>query len=172
MAYYDDIAPGYDNLHKEEQLQKLLMILDELVITDNDSLLDVGCGTAFSFEVLQQIGCRYQGLEPSSGLIEHSRYKTKITQGSAENIPFPDGFFSVVISITALQNFDDPKKGLQEIHRVCRDRAAISFLKRGSRKELFDQLIHEIFLVEKIIEEDRDLIYVVKHKNKSSSVPL
>lgn len=162
MSYYDEIAPGYDDLHKEEQLKKLLIILDGTEVKKEDRVLDVGCGTAFSFEVLHPLGCKYQGLEPSKGLVKHSRYPTKITIASAEKIPFPDNLFTVVISVTALQNFDDPKKGLEEMRRVCSERLGISFLKRSSRKEEFDSLLRELFTVEKVIEEQRDLIYLCK----------
>ncbi len=162
MSYYDEIAPGYDTLHKEEQLKKLLILLDGLEVKKEDRVLDVGCGTAFSFEVLHPLGCKYQGLEPSKGLIQQSRYPTKITLASAEKIPFPDNLFTIVISVTALQNFDDPRKGLEEIRRVCSERVGISFLKKSSRAEEFDSLLRELFTVEKVVDEQRDLIYLCK----------
>lgn len=162
MSYYDEIAPGYDALHKEEQLKKLLIILDGVEVKKEDRVLDVGCGTAFSFEVLHPLGCKYQGLEPSKGLVKHSRYPTKITIASAEKIPFPDNLFTVVISVTALQNFDDPKKGLEEMRRVCSERLGVSFLKRSEKAEEFDALLRELFTVEKVVEEQRDLIYLCK----------
>lgn len=164
MSYYDEIAPGYDRLHKEEQLTKIMCVIDGLNISREDTVLDVGCGTAFSFELLHPIGCRYQGAEPSKGLIEHSRYPNKITLCSAESLPFPDGLFTAVISITALQNFDDSKKGLEEMERVCSDRLAITFLKKSPKKDLFDQLLKELFVVEQVVECNQDLVYFLSKK--------
>ena len=164
MNYYDEIAPGYDLLHKEEQLVKLMCVIDGLRISSEDTVLDVGCGTAFSFDLLHPISCRYQGLEPSKGLIDQSNYKNKITQGFAENIPFPDKLFSKVISVTALQNFNNPKKGLEELNRVCSGKLAVTFLKRSPKKEEFDTLIKEIFIVEQIVECNQDLVYFLSKK--------
>ena len=74
MNYYDGIAPGYDELHKEEQLSKLMVMIDGLNVKSDDRVLDVGCGTAFSFELLHPLGCRYQGVEPSKGLIAQGHF--------------------------------------------------------------------------------------------------
>jgi len=159
MTYYDEISAGYDALHKEEQLPKFIRMLDGLKVTDKDRVLDVGCGTAFSFELLHPIGCRYQGVEPSKGLIKQSRYSAKITNCGAEELPFPDNLFTVVISVTCLQNFDNLLEGLTEMRRVCSDRLAISFLKRSSRKEEFDGLLRDVFTITTVIDAGNDLIY-------------
>lgn len=159
MSYYDSIASGYDELHKEEQLPKLMLMLDTLNVSKEDRVLDVGCGTAFSFELLDAIGCRYQGAEPSRGLIENSRHGTKITNCRAEDLPFPNNLFTVVISVTALQNFDDPRRGLEQMKRVCSDRLAISFIKKSPKRDMLDKLIHELFIVDGVVDQDKDVIY-------------
>ena len=159
MNYYDGIAEGYNELHKEEQLPKLIRILDGLNVSDADSVLDVGCGTAFSFELLHPIGCRYQGAEPSKELINQSKYPAKITNCGAEDLPFPDDLFTVVISVTCLQNFENPLEGLMEMKRVCSDRLAISFLKTSERRKEFEDVIRDVFVVSSEVEEDRDIIF-------------
>lgn len=159
MSYYDDIAEGYDELHREEQLQKLMVIMDGLNVTDADRVLDVGCGTAFSFEVLSAVGCRFQGVEPSAGLIAQSRYADKITNCGAEELPFPDNLFTVVLSVTCLQNFDNPVDGLLEMRRVCSDRLAISFLASSPRKEEFDELLRDTFTVTSVVDQGKDVIF-------------
>lgn len=162
MGYYDAIAPGYDELHKEEQLAKITLMLDWLRIRPEDRVLDVGCGTAFSFELLLPLTPKVQGVEPAKGLITQSRYAGKITNCAAEKLPFPDRLFTVVLSVTALQNFDDPRQGLMEMRRVCSDRLAISFLKRSGRAAELRDLIRELFTVEEEIEENKDLIFCCK----------
>ncbi|MBR9702451.1 methyltransferase domain-containing protein [Candidatus Woesearchaeota archaeon] len=157
--YYDEIAPGYDELHKGEQLAKLILMLDTLNVRKDDRVLDVGCGTAFSFELLHPLGCKYQGVEPSIGLIAESKYGAKITNCNAESLPFPNNLFTVVISVTALQNFKDPKKGLEEMKRVCSDRLAISFLKDSPKREKLSELISSLFTVDGEMEQDKDIIY-------------
>jgi ubiquinone/menaquinone biosynthesis C-methylase UbiE len=157
--YYDEIAPGYDELHKEEQLAKLILMLDKLNVQKEDRVLDVGCGTAFSFELLHPLGCKYQGVEPSVGLIAQSKYGAKITNCKAEALPFPNNLFTVVISVTALQNFDSPMHGLEEMKRVCSDRLAISFLKNSPKREELAGIIRDMFKVDEELEQDKDIIF-------------
>jgi ubiquinone/menaquinone biosynthesis C-methylase UbiE len=159
MNYYDEISAGYNELHKEEQLKKIMRIMDGLNVQKEDRLLDVGCGTAFSFDVFSAINCRFQGVEPSKGLIEQSLYKDKITNCKAEELPFPDNLFTVVVSVTCLQNFDNPLAGLEEMKRVCSDRLAISFLKNSPRRAEFEGLLKDVFTVNHVVEEDKDLIF-------------
>ena len=48
MNYYDKIAKGYEELHKEEQLKKIKLIKTILKVNPTDKLLDVGCGTGLT----------------------------------------------------------------------------------------------------------------------------
>jgi len=156
--YYDEIAQGYEELHKEEQLKKIEIIKQNISIKKSDKLLDVGCGTGLTTEPWD---CKRFGIDPSKKLLEKARQKDKIEYklASAENIPYPDEFFDIVISITAIQNFDDIEKGLKEIKRVGKDRFVLSFLKRSEKRKNIEKLIRSLFKTEKAIEEEKDIIY-------------
>jgi len=158
MAYYDEISEGYEELHREEQLKKVELIKNYLKVKDSDKLLDVGCGTGLTTEPWD---CKRYGVDPAPKLLERARQKDKIEYklAPAEKIPYPDGFFDIVISITALQNFDDIEKGLREIKRVGKGKFVLSFLKKSPKREAIDRLIRKNFNVSKIIEEDKDVIY-------------
>lgn len=43
-----------------------------------------------------------------------------ILRGVGENIPFPDEFFDAVFCSNALDHVEDPKKTVEEIHRVLK----------------------------------------------------
>lgn len=159
MNYYDEIASGYDELHKEEQLKKFNIILDKINIKKSDKILDVGCGTAFSFDYLIPLAKKVVGVEPSIGLINHSKYSDKIINCGAEELPFKDDEFDWVISLTAIQNFTDIRKGLSKIKRVGK-KFALTFLKRGEHVEKIKKLMDEVFGNCQVIEEDKDLIYL------------
>ncbi len=161
MTYYDDIADGYDQLHKEEQLAKLAVIKELDIITAEDTLLDVGCGTAFSLDYFDVAGA--VGIDPAEKLVAQYKGKQKVVVGDAEHLPFDDGFFDVVISITAIQNFDNLRKGLEEILRVGKEKFILTVLKSTPKIVQIEKLIDEIFAnfnIEEIVEE-KDLIFAI-----------
>ncbi len=160
MNYYDSIAAGYEELHKEEQLKKIKIIKKYLKVKPKDKLLDIGCGTGLTTIPWK---CRRYGIDPSKKLLEKARQKNKVTykQASAERIPFKDHFFDVAISITAIQNFKNIEKGLKEIKRVGKDKFVLTFLKKSSKKDKIIKLIEKHFKVKKLIEEDKDLILII-----------
>ena len=158
MGYYDEISSGYEELHKEEQIKKVSLIKNYLKVKASDKLLDVGCGTGLTTE---SWGCRRYGVDPAPKLLERARQKDKIEYklAPAEKIPYPDGFFDIVISITAIQNFEDIEKGLKEIKRVGKNKFVLSFLKKSPKKDMIDKLIRKLFKVKEVVEEEKDLIY-------------
>ncbi|MBW2978217.1 methyltransferase domain-containing protein [Candidatus Woesearchaeota archaeon] len=156
--YYDEISEGYEELHKEEQLKKVKLIAEHLKVKPEDKLLDVGCGTGLTTELWQ---CKRYGIDPAPKLLERARQKDKVEYklAPAEDIPYPDDFFDIVISITAIQNFKDIEKGLNEIKRVGKDRFVLTFLKKSSKREFIEKKIKELFKIEKVIEEEKDIIF-------------
>ena len=158
MNYYDEISKGYEELHKEEQLEKIKIIKKHLKIKSTDKLLDVGCGTGLTTIPWK---CKTYGIDPSKKLLERAKNKHKIIYklASAENIPFKDNFFDIVISITAIQNFNNIEKSLKEIKRVGKNTFVLSFLKKSPKKNKIDKLIKKYFKIREIINEKKDLIY-------------
>ena len=148
MGYYDDIAEGYDSLHKDEQMKKLNIIKQEI---KDGKILDVGCGTGFSLDTFNAVG-----MDPSIKLLKKS--KRFVINAVAEHLPFKDNSFDTVISVTAIQNFYDVKKGLEEIRRVGKS-FALSVLKKSSRIAMIRKEIENVFDIRKVIEEEKDLIF-------------
>jgi protein-L-isoaspartate(D-aspartate) O-methyltransferase len=131
MTYYDEISQGYEELHKEEQLKKVELIKKHLKVNPADKLLDVGCGTGLTTESWP---CKRFGVDPAPKLLARARKREEIEykQAPAESIPYPDNFFDIVISITAIQNFHDIEQGLKEIKRVGKLKFVLTFLKKKS----------------------------------------
>lgn len=127
MTYYDGIAQGYDELHGQEQVEKLELLSAQIRV--GKTLLDVGCGSGIS---TGWWGVCATGIDPSEGLLKLARRKyphCTFIQGVAERLPFADRSFDTVISVTAVQNFDDIFLGVREILRVARQQAIITHLK-------------------------------------------
>jgi len=158
--YYDKISESYEELHKEEQLKKIMLLSKYINPKQGDKLLDVGCGTGISTEPWN---CIRFGLDSSEKLLEIGKKLRKgisFIKGEAENMPFPDRYFDYVISITSVQNFKDIEKGLKEIKRVGKGRFIISFLKKSGSNNKIKEMIEKIFEIREIIEEDKDLIFI------------
>ncbi len=161
-AYYSAIAQGYDALYGEEQDRKLAQFLARVELPRDATLLDVGCGTGRSAAMLPDV--RWHGVEPAQGLIAHAPpgVRGRILQGAAERLPFPDASFDVVLSLTALQNFDDPAQGLREMRRVCKRGGAllVSFLARSPNAQLLDAAVRRELAVLDAWEDEKDAMYV------------
>jgi ubiquinone/menaquinone biosynthesis C-methylase UbiE len=154
--YYSKIAKGYNSLHGEEQLNKLKIIAKILKVTKETSLLDVGCGTGIS---TYYFDCDCTGLDPCKELIEQN--PSKLILGRAEELPFENDSFDVVISVTAIHNFEDYRKGLEEMYRVSKNggQVALSILRKANDFEKISSLINEIFGEVQQIEESKDIIF-------------
>lgn len=171
MDYYSSIAPGYDALYGEEQDEKLREFLAKTPLSDkaldNGMILDVGCGTARSKQFFPHMSWR--GIEPAQGLIDHAPQDAKplITTGGGESLPYPNDSFDIVLSLTALQNFDDPNAGLQEMNRVVKPDGIIvlSFLKKSEKKTVLARMVDENLHVMSAWESAKDMMFICARKN-------
>lgn len=161
MTYYDAIAKGYNELHKEEQLKKIRIIL-RTIFDVKRPVLDVGCGTGFSLDIFHEnwnVEC--VGIDPSRKMIELYEGNQKIMFGMGEMLPFDDESFGLVLSITAIQNFTDPLQGILEMKRVCSldGQIVISCLKKSAKLDEITEHIAENLVVREVIEEEKDMIF-------------
>jgi len=128
MPYYDETARNYNELHGEEQKRKARLIIQHREMKEEESLLDVGCGTCIATELFP---CRTTGIDPSEKLLEQCRIDT--VKGKTESLPFRDESFDIVVSLTAVHNFDNVRKGLEEMRRVARSDIIFFLRKQGLR---------------------------------------
>jgi ubiquinone/menaquinone biosynthesis C-methylase UbiE len=160
---YADIAQGYDELHKEEQVRKITLLLQNFEIKTDENLLDVGCGTGFSFDYWPTKDVT--GVEPSEAMISRAPAKrqNRIFHARAEDLAiFRDHEFDVVVSLTAIHNFTDVEAGLREMQRVGKRKFAFSVLKRSAKLDEIDKLVRKHFHVRKVLERDQhDRIYLI-----------
>lgn len=156
MTYYDELARGYDELHREEQVRKLRIIQHELPIAEEDAVLDVGCGTGVSAILPGTI----TGIDPAEKLARQAPFKAIV--GRAEELPFPDGSFDVIVCVTAIHHVDDVPRALREMARVGKDRFGFSVLKRAARFAEIERAICGQFSVVKTIDEGTDVIFICK----------
>lgn len=95
-------------------------------LTSNDSILDVGCAKGFMLYDFRECipGVKLRGLDISSYAIDNALDDVHelVQVGSADDLPYADASFDLVISINTIHNLplDRCKKALTEIERVSR----------------------------------------------------
>ncbi len=95
-------------------------------LSENAAILDVGCAKGFMLHDFKELmsGCTVAGVDVSSYAVENAMQSVKpyLKIASAEELPFPDKSFDLVVSINSIHNLplERLKKSLSEIERVCR----------------------------------------------------
>lgn len=101
-------------------------------LADDASLLDVGCAKGFMLhdfkELMPQL--TVAGVDISKYAIENAIAKLKpyLRVANADNLPYEDNSFDLVICITTVHNLpiEDCKRALREVMRVARKHAFIT----------------------------------------------
>jgi ubiquinone/menaquinone biosynthesis C-methylase UbiE len=170
VNYYDEISGSYDELYRQEQIEKLsvikFLILKHFSINLKHKLLDVGCGNGIGqgfFSI--NYGCETFGIDTSKKLLEKNSYPNLYCD--AENILLPDKSFDIILSLTALQNFENFEKALLEMKRICKKYLILTFLKKSSKANLIEEKIKENFILLERYEEKKDLIFILKIKTSN-----
>ena len=105
---------------------------------DGKDTLELGCGTAYVSAWLARLGARPVGLDPTPeqlasarGFQEEFDLAFPLIEGVAEEIPFPDASFDLVISEYGASIWSDPYRWIPEASRVLRPGGDLVFLVNG-----------------------------------------
>jgi SAM-dependent methyltransferase len=84
-------------------------------------ILDVGCGTGTMLGYLARYGIA-EGVDIDEEAIEYCRARglQRVSQASAERLPFADSTFDLVTALDVVEHTDDDLGVLREIQRVLR----------------------------------------------------
>jgi len=124
--YWDgDRKFGYGGMRYEGRWRAVAeAMVKHYDLKPGDRILDVGCGKAFLLYDFTQArpGIEVRGLDISGYAIENSKEEVRpfLQVGHANQLPFEDRSFDLVISINTLHNLYcyDLEKALKEIQRV------------------------------------------------------
>jgi ubiquinone/menaquinone biosynthesis C-methylase UbiE len=109
-------------LNRDREYSALNRLLD---LKSTDTLLDAGCGDGFWTARLAGACKRVIGVDPNLTSLEYAR---KFYNGPTihyvcsvgESLPFADCSFDKVVSISCLEHFADPWRGVAEMARVLK----------------------------------------------------
>jgi SAM-dependent methyltransferase len=96
--------------------------------------LDVGCGEGSNTRQLARLGARMSAVDIAPTFIRHAQDTEKIDPlgivyqvGDGMALPFADGSFDFVTAFMSLMDMPDPRRALQETHRVLRPGGFLQF---------------------------------------------
>ncbi len=105
------------------------------MIRPGERVLDAGCGEGVLSWYLAERGVLVTAMDISKPNLENARRFLKkkgvadrvtLIHGDAEQMPFPDESFDLVVSSHVLEHLPDFDKGLSEIRRVTKGRAIVA----------------------------------------------
>lgn len=104
-----------------------LEFLDRLDLKPGTSMLDVGCGAGQIAIPAARRGVKVTGVDIASNLIEKARARAaaegldaRFDEGDAEQLPYPDASFDVVVSLIGAMFAPQPERVAAELLRVCK----------------------------------------------------
>ncbi len=109
-----------------------------LAPSQSETLLDVGCGTGYFTRrfATDAVDNKVVGADIDLDMLRfaagHSAHGIDFIAADAQQLPFRDGSFDLVVSVTALCFIQDEKQVLREMLRIARRRVVLGLLNRHS----------------------------------------
>jgi ubiquinone/menaquinone biosynthesis C-methylase UbiE len=126
LRKYLRLASRYDRRWSFYIEATVIETMRRLTLNPADRLLDIGCGTGALLYALSRTSptVRLAGMDASREMLAFARERVgscaELKQGWAEQIPFADDSFDVVVSSSVFHYIRDPTAALAEILRVLR----------------------------------------------------
>ncbi|MCX6268517.1 MAG: methyltransferase domain-containing protein [Bacteroidetes bacterium] len=143
-----------------------LTLLDTVRMKTHINVLDLGSGSGFPMlELAERMGktCMVYGLDPSEEAIKMITSKkrskgiefAKIVKGIAEEIPFPDEYFGLIVSNNGLNNVKDQVAALAECFRVADEEAQMVLTMNLPHTmiefyKIFEETLHDLGMTHEI----------------------
>jgi demethylmenaquinone methyltransferase/2-methoxy-6-polyprenyl-1,4-benzoquinol methylase len=153
---YDRINPFIWNAEMRTEA------IDQLDLSPDSAVLDIGCGTGFATEGLLQEVDMVHGLDQSTHQLAKAQAKfgtdgpVRFYRGDAERLPFRDDSFDVVWSSGSIEYWPNPVDALRECRRVARPGGQVLIVGPDyPSNTLFQKLADAIMLFYDEAEADR-----------------
>lgn len=131
---FDNISGNYDLLNRilsmgiDVSWRK--KVVKSVQNQNPSTILDIATGTGdLAIAMAKATQAKITGFDLSAGMLEVGKRKVseqkldnriEMIQGDAENMPFDDNSFDVITVAFGVRNFENLKKGLDEIYRVLK----------------------------------------------------
>jgi ubiquinone/menaquinone biosynthesis C-methylase UbiE len=127
LEQFSRLAPQYAALRSEMHEDAMRRVLTATQVTQNDSVLDVACGTGQLALAFTAVANHVTGIDATPAMIERAQTlqadakvdNIRWVVGDAYHLPFTDGEFSIVTCRYAFHHMLDPAAAVAEMTRVC-----------------------------------------------------
>lgn len=105
-------------------------LLDAAEISPGQQVLDVACGLGDLAAAASARGATAHGLDFSAEMVRIARSnhaEVVVTEGDAEDLPYPDGMFDAVVSSFGIHHVPRPELALSECRRVLKPGGHVAF---------------------------------------------
>ena len=116
-------ASGYVDLFAAASDQVIEPLLDSVGAKSGQNVLDLCCGQGNVAEVLAVRGCKVTGADFSPAMLKFARRRLPdavFIEADAQDLPFRDAEFDVVVSNVGVCHVPDQRRALAEARRVLR----------------------------------------------------
>ncbi len=131
---FDNISGKYDELNHILSMGIDVgwrkKVVKKVGATKPETILDIATGTGdLAIMMAKSTQAKITGFDLSAGMLEVGKNKVaeqklddriEMIQGDAENMPFADNSFDCITVAFGVRNFENLKKGLDEIYRVLK----------------------------------------------------
>ena len=124
-------ADAYDRYMGRYSAQLSPQLANLAGVDRGQRVLDVGCGPgALTAELVARVGpAAVSAVDPSASFVAAARERhpaVSVQQASAEQLPFPDQAFDVVLAQLVVHFMSDPAAGVTEMLRVTRQDGVVA----------------------------------------------
>lgn len=157
-----------------------ILLLNNIPLKKNSTIVDIGCGTGFPLlELAQRFGqsCKLFGIDPWEKAIERTNGKMKqyrienveLIKGIGEKMPFPNEYVDIVVSNLGINNFQNPDMVIKEGFRVLKSQGKLIFTTNlfGHFNEFYS--IFEEVLIYLNLKDELNKLNIHKKKRQSIS---
>ena len=105
-------------------------LLDAAGVHSGMRVLDVATGPGYAAERAATRGAEVVGIDIAEGMLELARRRQpqlEFRRGDAEELPFEDGSFDVVVGGFIISHLPDPERAVAEAVRVLRPHGSVAF---------------------------------------------
>ncbi|GAB6156515.1 methyltransferase domain-containing protein [Desulfosporosinus burensis] len=145
-TYFDEKAAKWDTLIQDEVIIRLKKMVEELALSRDSKVLDLGTGTGVLIPMLiKAVGSSGMvvaiDFAPQMLVEAQKKYQwpnLKFLEGAAEDIPLADQAVDEVVCNSAFPHFDDFRRAAQEMARVLKSGGRVTVMHPHSREYIND----------------------------------